>query len=194
MNLYGLYENGTLVFKGTSKQIAEKCDVLTKDVTTYAGRGTRMCGRWIVKKEGKYVLPPKEKVARSAYGLYEGDKLVDIGSGRKLAEKYGTTLYELTNHAYKDSKYLGKYLVRKVERTSEDKVEIQKRTTSKKFEENLKNLLTNLKIYGNTSFVGNIDEYISELKKNGYEPKITLKIDTNLKGRKEKWWLIETRY
>ena len=192
MNIYGIYENDVLLFKGTSKEVADKYDFTTKEVSSYANRGTRLRGQYVVKREFTTRKPKKEKKSvEYIYGLFEKSKLVDKGTPEELAKKYNTSVNQLTTYVYTGNNYLGKYLVKKIVKTDENFEEMSKRINKKKFQENLDYLMTNLKIYGNTNFNEKMDDYIPELKKRGYNVKITLRTSSNMRGRKEKWWLVE---
>ena len=185
INKFKILDGDTVIFEGTSHEVADKFGFRPKDIGTYANNHSKLLGKYIVVSDGKV----RKTKAESIYGLFLNNELVDKGTCDELIKKYGTTRNSLIGKAYTDGLYLNKYAVRTIGRT-DNNIDL-KRTQSSKHQANLEYLIKHLRKYGNTCFNGKVEDYIEELKEVGLEPRIRQVVSRNMAGRKEKWWVLE---
>ena len=97
LQIYGLYENDELVFKGTAREILDKYDIRQDNLWVYVGRGIKLFGKYRINKLDDEQITPPKKEHKKRLTKYEKDLDYLI---RHLRE-YGNTLLN-----YKPNKYI----------------------------------------------------------------------------------------
>lgn len=96
INKFKILDGETVIFEGTSHEVADKFGFRPKDIGTYANNHSKLLGKYIVVSDGKV----RKTKAESIYGLFLNNELVDKGTCDELIKKYGTTRNSLIGKAY----------------------------------------------------------------------------------------------